>query len=315
MNPSVCPSLIRFPAICTFIGGLLCILLLFGCGPSSGPATGPAYSPQPAGENKPTYSFAVHPLHNPNMLFERYQPLIDYLNRELRDIRLVLEASRDYQDFERKFRARAPAFILPNPWQTLEAMKVGYHVQAMAGDPSDFKGIFIVRRDGGVRTPADLKGKSVSYPSHTALAACILPQSWLHDQGIDILRDIDNHYVGSQESAIMNVYLGETAAGATWPPPWRAFQKEHPKEAAALKQVWETTSLPNNSVMARDDIPAGIVGRVRALLMDLETAPDGRAILSGMETARFHPADDQTYAPIRNFITRFEQEVRKVEVP
>lgn len=315
MKPSMRSGLTRFPAIFSFIGGLLCILLLAGCGPSSDPVAGPAYSPQPAGENKPTYSFAVHPLHNPNMLFERYQPLIDYLNRELRDAHLVLEASRDYQDYERKFRARTPAFILPNPWQTLEAMKVGYRVQAMAGDPADFKGIFIVRRNGGIRTPADLKGKSVSYPSHTALAACILPQSWLHDQGIDIQRDIDNRYVGSQESAIMNVYLGETAAGATWPPPWRAFQKEHPKEAAELQQVWETTSLPNNSVMARDDIPAGIVARVRTLLMDLETTSEGSAILSGMETARFHPADDQTYAPVRNFITRFEQKIRKVEAP
>ena len=70
------------------------------------------------------------------------------------------------------------------------------------------------------------------------------------------MRDIENRYVGSQESSIMNAYLGQTAAGATWPPPWRAFQKEHPREAAELKVIWETESLVNNSVMVRDDVPA-----------------------------------------------------------
>lgn len=47
---------------------------------------------------------------------------------------------------------------------------------AMAGDPKDFKGIFLVRIDSGIKVPADLKGKAVSYPSPTALAACIMPQ-------------------------------------------------------------------------------------------------------------------------------------------
>ena len=29
-------------------------------------------------------------------------------------------------------------------------MKVGYRVIAMAGEPQDFKGIFVVRRDSGI---------------------------------------------------------------------------------------------------------------------------------------------------------------------
>ena len=164
-------------------------------------------------------------------------------------------------------RSSAPAarILLPNPWQTLEAMKVGYHVIAMAGDAEDFKGIFIVRKDSGIKTPADLRGKVVSYPSPTALAACIMPQYFLHRNGIDVNRDIENAYVGSQESSIMNAYLGKSAAGATWPPPWRLFQQDHPAEAAQLKVIWETPSLLNNSVMVRDDVPAAVGRRVRRL--------------------------------------------------
>jgi phosphonate transport system substrate-binding protein len=227
--------------------------------------------------------------------------------------RFDLEAARDYANFEEKFRQRKSEFLLPNPWQTLEAMKVGYHVIAMAGEAQDFKGLFVVRRDSEVKRPGDLKGKSVAYPSPTALAACIMPQYFLHGYGINIRTEIENRYVGSQESAIMNAYLGKTAAGVTWPPPWRAFQKEHPREAAELKVIWETESLINNSVMVRDDVAPELAQQVRALLLGLAGSAQGKAILAGMETASFLPASDADYDVVRQYVARFEREVRPVE--
>lgn len=294
----------------------LCALLLGGCEPS--PADKPLqYRTAPAGVSVPVYRFAVHPLHNPQLLTEAYQPLVDHLNGELTgagiESRIELEASRDYQAYEEKFRARAPAILLPNPWQTLEAMKVGYRVIAMAGDAEDFKGIFIVRKDSGIKTPADLKGKTVSYPSPTALAACIMPQYYLHRHGIDVNRDIQNAYVGSQESSIMNAYLGQSAAAATWPPPWRLFQRDHPAKAAQLELIWETPPLMNNSVMLRDDMPAAVGETIRQTLLDLPQTPEGQKILAGMSTARFHAADDASYAKVRDYIATFEREVRPVE--
>jgi phosphonate transport system substrate-binding protein len=296
----------------TALTGILFALFLAGCKPP--PAEKPLqYSVAPAGVSVPTYRFAIHPLHNPKLLAEAYQPLVDHLNRQLPGARIELEASRDYQAYEEKLRSRAPDILLPNPWQTLEAMKVGYHVIAMAGDSEDFKGIFIVRKDSGIKTPADLKGKVVSYPSPTALAACIMPQYFLHQHGIDVNRDIQNIYVGSQESSIMNAYLGTSAAGATWPPPWRLFQRDHPAEAAQLEQVWETPPLLNNSVMLRDDVPVDIGQIIRKTLLDLPQTPEGRKILAGLSTARFHPADDARYAKVRDYVTQFEQTVRLVE--
>lgn len=236
---------------------------------------GPRYETAPQ-QHILVYTLAVHPLYNPQKLNQAYQPLIDYLNKHVTGAKLELEASRDYGSFEAKIRARTSQFLLPNPWQTLQAMKVGYSVIAMAGEPKDFKGIFVVRRDSGISRPLDLKGKAVSYPSSTALAACIMPQYFLHDHGINVTTDIENRYVGSQESSIMNTYLRQTAAGATWPPPWRAFQKAHPREAAELKIIWETPHLINNSVMVRGDVPVAIREAVRTKLLHLQ---DTRKVL------------------------------------
>jgi phosphonate transport system substrate-binding protein len=111
----------------------------------------------------------------------------------------------------------------------------------------------------------------------------------------------------------MNAYLGKSAAGATWPPPWRLFQKDHPAKAAQLKLIWETLPLMNNSVMARDDIPPALRNKVQALILALDETAEGRTILIGMETARFHAADNASYDKVRDYVAVFEQQVRPVE--
>lgn len=288
--------------------------VLWGCSrPPEG--QGPQFADHPAHQQAAEYHLAVHPLHNPVKLIQAYQPLIEYLNARVDGARFNVEASRDYAAFEAKYRARKTAFLLPNPWQTVEAIGHGYHVIAMAGDADDFRGVFVVRRDSALQRPQDLRGKRVSYPSPTALAACIMPQQFLHAHGIDVNRDIVNAYVGSQESSIMNAFLRLSDAGATWPPPWRAFQREHPQEASELKVIWQTEPLINNSVMVRDDVPPALSARVRQLLLELDRSPDGRRILDAMETARFTAAEDDDYGVVRRYVDRFEHDVRPIDAP
>lgn len=254
--------------------------------------------------------FAVHPLHNPVRLFEVYGPVVDYLGRNIPGSRFRLEASRNYGEFEKKLYGRQVAFALPNPYQTLEALRHGYHVIAKMADDQKFTGLILVRRDSGIREVADLKGKKVAYPASTALAATMMPQYYLQTHGLDVNRDIENLYVGSQESSIMNVYLGNVAAAATWPLPWEAFQKEQPDKARELAVQWQTEPLINNGVVARDDVPDELAGEVARLLDTLHSSEEGRAILARMPLSRFEPADDARYQVVADFLQQFSRAIR-----
>jgi len=275
--------------------------------------TGPKYADSLPENTIPVYHLAIHALHNPVKMIEVYTPLIEYLNENIREAKFVLETSKDYSDFEKKYESRLPEILLPNPWQTIQAMEVGYVVIAMAGEPKDFKGIFLVRKDSYIKNPIDLKGKKISYPSATALAACIMPQYFLYKNGVDVNKDITNLYVGSQESAIMNVYLKISDAGATWPQPWRAFQKEHPVEASQLRLIWETETLINNSIMVRDNLPDVIKTKIQHSLINLVKTEQGKLILQKMEIARFLFAENKDYDTIRTYISEFEKNVRLVK--
>ena len=286
-------------------------MLLAGCGDEQKEYQ-PGFVAQQA-QPETHYSFAIHPLHNPEMLLERYGPIVDYLNRHVEGVHFTLEASRNYEEFDKKLYAGQLDFALPNPYQTVNSLKHGYHVFGKMGDDHNFTGVWLVRRDSGIRKVTDLKGKKVSYPAKTALAATMMPQYYLHTHGIDVNKDVENLYVGSQESSIMNVYLGQVSAGATWPIPWMLFQQQHPDKAAQLEKIWETEPLINNGLVARGDMPTELVERVAMLFSTLHENDEGRALLARLPISRFERANDASYDVVRSFLDTFSRTVRPLE--
>ncbi len=290
----------------------LVVSLTWSCEKEQRKKYSPTYTKTPPKASL-VHVLGVHPLHNPQKLFEVFNPLIEYLTENIPEAKFRLEASRNYASFNQKLYQGKFSFALPNPYQTINAINKGYRVFAKMGDDHNFRGIIIVRKDSGIEKPIDLKGKKVSYPAKTALAATMMPQFYLQSAGLKVEKDLENTYVGSQESSIMNVYLKQTIAGATWPPPWRAFQKAKPKVASELKVIWQTTSLPNNSLVVRNDINPELVKKVEVLLVNLHKVPKGKEILARMELSKFESATNATYNPVRAFIDDFDKKVRKIK--
>lgn len=261
-------------------------------------------------DSKDRYSFAIHPLHNPIRLFSVYQPLIDYLNKNIPNASFYLESSRDYPAFDKKLELGSVDFALPNPYQTMIASEGKYRVFGKMGDDYNFRGIILIPKDSTIKTVADLKGKTISYPAPTALAATMMPQMFLYEHGLDVIKDTQSLYVGSQESSIMNAFEGKTDAAATWPPPWEVLKEQRPEIADKLMVKWETQSLPNNGLVVHRRIPDALVAQVKQLMLNLHKSDEGRAILQRMFLSKFESADNETYLPVKRFITQFTETIR-----
>lgn len=259
------------------------------------------------------YIFGVHPLHNPERLHAVFDPLMDYLSNNIKNASFKLEASRNYTSYDKKLYSRKFHFSLPNPFQTINSFQYGYRVFGKMGDDESFRGIIIVRKDSGITEPTQLKGKTVSFPAPTALAATMMPQYYLQTHGLNVMKDIDIRYVGSQESSVMNVFLGDSAAGATWPPPWHALSKERPELEKELKVIWKTEPLPNNGLVVRDNVPDEITQQVASLMNNLHKNKEGQAILARMELSHFESATNETYQPVIDFVSVFSKTVRPIK--
>lgn len=273
----------------------------------------PLYSTTAPLNHKTIYIFGIYAGENPKRLFEIYQPMVDYVNAHLTKGELRIEASRNLSAFNQKLFSGYFDLSLANPYATVTSAEKGYRIFGKMGDDEIFKGLIIVRKDSEITTINDLRGKVISYPDQTALAAAIMPQWYFYKHGLNIDKDIKNSYVGSQESSIMNVYLKKSDAACTWPPPWNNFLKKRPEMAKELMIKWETPSLVNNGLVVRKDIPKQVVKEVGDILFSLHTHEEGRALLRAMGTSRYEKADEKTYEPVRRFLKKFETQVHPIK--
>ena len=254
-------------------------------------------------------TFAVHPLHNPAMLHRTYRPLIDYLNATVTGARFKLVASRDYAAFDRRLAAGEFDFALPNPYQAVQSAASGYRIFGKVSGDEGFRGLILVRRGSPIDSVDDLRGRTISYPAPTAVAATMLPQFYLHSHGLP-LSATRSVYVGSMESTIGSVLSGTSDAGATWPDPWEKYRRAHPGEAARLEVRWTTPPLVNNALVVHRSQSAALAARVLEALQRLSKTALGRSLLEKLSLPGFESASPATYEPVRRFLVTFSKEVR-----
>lgn len=257
-------------------------------------------------QHKHHYIVGIHPYLNSQKLYSAYAPILAYLETQVDNADFTLETSSDYTSYEQKLHAGHFHFALPNPYQTLDSLSVGYRVMARMAPDSVFKGLIIARKDSQIRQVQQLKHQSIAFTAKTALAATMMPKYYLYMNGVNVDKDMQPRYVTSQFSAIMNVYNKDTFAAATWPIAYKAWQQEFPAQADSLEVLWETPSLVNNAWVVRSDVPDVLANRVAELLISLSYHESGKKLLLPTACDGFLPATDQDYAPVAEFIRAYQ---------
>jgi len=250
--------------------------------------------------------FGIHPYLNPLDMQKAYHPIMEYLQTKIEGVEFSLEASNSYAHFEEKLYRGDFDFALPNPYQTVLSLEHGYGVIAKMMPDEDFRGVFIIRKDSPIKNPKDVEGKKVSFPAPTALAATLMPLFYLHQKGVDTEKKIEKKFVGSQYSSILNAYTKDSDIAATWPPPWRKWQEENPEKAKDMMLIWQTEPLPNNGVVAKHNVDIELAKKVANALVSLSSTKEGVEILKNAGFAGFELANDQTYAPVTEFLKEYD---------
>lgn len=265
------------------------------------------YSPK--GEilpQKKLYIVGVHPYLNSKKMYSSYRPILEYLQDNIPNSTFVLETSFNYASYNKKLYNEKFQFSLPNPFQTYNALKHNYKVIAKMKPDSAFRGIIVSRKENNLSTVMQLKNRALSFPAPTALAATMMPLYYLYENGVDITT-IEQKYVGSQYSSILNAYRSDTIAGATWPPPWRAWCIENPKKAKEMEVVWETKPLINNGFIVHNSVDKNLSTQVAALLIALDKSEKGAQILLNAGFEGFEASSNANYSIVEEFLKKYNR--------
>lgn len=244
--------------------------------------------------------------------YELYDSLVKYFNANIGARKVRLIAVKNISEYTKKANEGQFDFTVTNAVHALQLEKMGYEIAGLPVDLDEdgFTGIIVVRKDGQVKNMEDLKEKTICFPDSFALAGTMLPMYYLHEHGLDVNRGIKRLYTASQESSIMNVFLGNCEAGATFSIVWKFFEKEQPEIAKQLQVKWKTAHMYTSALVFKKELNDGVKNRLKQLFFTLHESDFGRRMLAKTYLKRYEPANAGSFQHVRDFIEKYKKQIQ-----
>jgi phosphonate transport system substrate-binding protein len=275
----------RLPSL---FGALLCLLLTLV------PAWEAAAEPLRVG---------IFPRHNATNTTRMFTPLVNYLERELRrPVQLV--TAKDFDAFWEGVRERRFHLVHFNQLHSLRARAFGYRVVASNQEfgSDTMAGAIYVRKDSGIQSLADLKGKKVVFGgSRDAMMAYIVPRFLLKKAGLGE-EDYKTDFALSPPNAVLAVIYRQADAGAAGDVVLRQPLADGRADREAVTILAQSEQLRQLPWAVSDSLPEAASKRLIELLLALDEGPAGKEILQQAGLTGLSPASDADYEPFREII-------------
>lgn len=216
---------------------------------------------------KPLVYFGVGLRYHPITMYERYQPMVDYLTRNT-PYKFVLKISRDYKETI-QFLLDGKTDVasigdggLMNALLVSGAVPIVKPLNAM-GKPY-YRSCVIVPTDSPIRSLQDLKGKKMAFGYHHSTTGNLIPCWLLLSKGLKI-SDLGSVTSLRHHSDVARAVLkGEYQAGFVKEPIALRFQKK------GLRVIAYSDELPSIPLIVRPDAPKELVKAITAALVKLD---------------------------------------------
>lgn len=267
-----------------------------------------------AEEEKETLVIGRVPAENVLSLLKRSQLLIRYLEREL-NMKVKFQFAKDYESMIKGMEERIYHLVLLGPKSYVEGYRrAGYYaiLKPIRHGSTTYRSMIIVRKDSGVDTLDDLKGKSFSFTDKESASGYLYPRIFLLQKGINPDKDFSTvFFSGTHDGVVLNVYHKNFVAGACFDDARQSVFQKEPEKIEELKVIARTPPMANEPFAVRPDLDKKLVERITSSFLKLGQVLEGRRILkalypgSGIEG--YVEAKDSDYDVIREMEKLFPE--------
>ncbi len=231
----------------------------------------------------PAYTFGVMPQFEQRKLYATWKPIVKELEKRT-GLTFNLVATLKIQDFEKAIARGELDFIYVNPYHIVQIHDTQGYIPLVA-DKNPLRGIIVVRRNGPIKKPADLEGKTVAFPSPNATGASLLVRADLENIYHVTVSPL---YVTTHSSVYLHVAKDLAAAGGGVE---KTFQEQDESIRSQLRVIYTTRSCPSHPVAAHPRVPKDDREKVRDALLDMSATHEGKEMLQKVPVRQMIPVN------------------------
>lgn len=169
-----------------------------------------------------------------------------------------------------------------------------------------YKAQFLTKADGKIKKLSDLNGKKIAFVDPASVSGYLLPMKHLKDRGI---KPKDTMFAMRHDNVVSMIYQGQVDAGATFysPPAENGIQdarrlvlEQYPDVEKKVTILELTSSIPNDPVIFRKDMPEGMKKTISEALIKFAASPEGLIVLKKLSSVTgLAPCTDKDYDDTR----------------
>jgi phosphonate transport system substrate-binding protein len=267
------------------INVILCALVFAGCAQKEAP-------PPPAPAKAESLVIGLLPEQSIFNQIERYEPVAQYLSGKT-GAKITLKILPRYGNIIDNLKSRDMdgAFFGSFTYALAHArLGVEVLVRPMGLDNvSTYHGLIFVRKDSGIKTVRDMKGKRFAFVDKATTAGYMLPLEYFHHAGIPDYKKYlkEAYFAGTHEDAIYDVLNRKADIGAAKNTVFNRLAKADPRILKELVVLERSPEVPENAIGLRKEIDRSLRDRLRQALLGMHRDPEGQKVLERFGARRF----------------------------
>ncbi len=234
---------------------------------------------------------------------QRFTPLAAYLSEKI-NIQVELSILSRYGNIVERFKeSNLDAAFLGSFTGALAISQLGVEPIARpvnTDGASTYCGYIFVRKDSGITSVADMKGKTFAFVDKATTAGYIFPLAYLKRNQVTNIDDYLKAYsfTGSHDAAIESVLSGQADIGSAKNTIYDLVKKSNPKIDKELTILATSPRVPSNGLCVRPDMAPATKERLRQELFNLHQTSQGEEMLKAMGYLRFVETTKDDYKPV-----------------
>ena len=254
-----------------------------------------------AAQAQQTFRITAIPDESPTELARKSAPLARYLEHKL-GVKVEFTPVTDYAAAVEALANKQVDLAWLGGFTFVQAsQRSGGKVVPLVQRAEDeqFRSVFITVNPG-IRSLADLKGRTLSFGSQSSTSGHLMPRSSLLAAGIDPDRDLKRvAYSGAHDATVAAVASGKVDAGALNISVWEKLVADRKVDPEKVRVFYTTPAYYDYNWSVHADMPPARREQLARAFIELSPAtPEGREILALQRATRFIPTRAENYKGI-----------------
>ena len=276
----------------------LCAALLPGCSKTD---KAPSQK-MPAG---PPLLIGLIPEQNIFRQFERYEPLARYLSKKI-GMNIKLSVLPRYGNIINNFKSeKMDGAFFGSFTYALAHARLGVEVLARPvglNGASTYHGLIFVRKDSGIKSVQDMKGKRFAFVDRATMAGYLLPRAYFHEHKLDYKTFLkESYFTGTHEDAIHDVLNRKADIGSAKNTVYERLAAADSRVKNELIVLERSPDVPENGLAVRRDLDDTIKRKLKEALLGMYSDPEGIALLKDFGARKFIETTDKDYLPVYQY--------------